>query len=120
MKGIVFKKGSEARKQRMEWGELTWYAGHSLANSEDLTVGQCILNPGQANPLHSHPNCSEVLVVACGRIMHTYQNGDDVEMSAGDTITIPAGVKHRARNIGEDKAVLFISFSSADRQTQGE
>jgi quercetin dioxygenase-like cupin family protein len=120
MKEIVLKKERETTKQPMEWGELTWFAGSNLANSEDMTVGQCILNPGQANPLHSHPNCSEVLVVNQGKIRHTFNNGDEVEMTTGDTITIPAGIRHRAVNTGGDKAVLFISFSSADRRTKGE
>jgi len=104
-----------------EWGQLTWWASAELGNSPDMTVGRCILKPGMANPLHSHPNCSEVLVVMQGRITHTVDAvGNDVEMGPGDTISASPNVLHRARNIGDEEAILFIAFSSADRQTQGE
>ncbi len=58
------------------WGTLTWYA--ELGNSGDMTVGRCVIRPGAANPLHSHPNCSEVLVVMQGRIAHTADRGTTV------------------------------------------
>lgn len=101
------------------WGRLTWYVSGELGNSRTLTVGQAVIRPGQHNPRHYHPNCDEVLRVAQGRILHTM--GDrTVEMSAGDTVSIPTGVRHNARNIGNEDAVLDISFSSADRQVVGE
>jgi len=120
MQNITITKKEQNIRHSMDWGELTWYAGRQLANSDDMTVGRCVLNPGKSNPVHSHPNCAEVLVVQAGRIVHTFNGGDEVEMTAGDTITIPAGVKHNARNIGESDADLFIAFSSADRETRGE
>ncbi len=43
-----------------------------------------------------------------------------VEMTAGDTVSIPTGVRHNARNIGTEDAVLAISFSSAHREVIGE
>lgn len=103
-----------------EWGDLTWYAGAALGNSEELTVGRCRIRPGSANPTHLHPNCSEVLVVMAGRIAHGMGDGTEVELGVGDTISVPAGVPHQARNIGTDEAVLYISFSSAHRQVKGE
>ena len=41
-------------------------------------------------------------------------------MNPGDTISIPAGVIHNATNIGDEEAIMVISFSSADRHTIGE
>lgn len=120
MEQIVLKRSDEAIAQPQPWGELIWHAGRALNNSGEMTVGRCILNPGQANPPHSHPNCSEILVVQEGHIMHTFNNGEDVEMKPGDAITIPAGIKHNARNIGAGRAELIVIFSSADRQTRGE
>jgi quercetin dioxygenase-like cupin family protein len=104
-----------------EWGELTWFANLAQGNSEDMTVGRCIIKPGFTNPLHFHPNCSEVLVVVQGQIMHTCdERGNEVNMEAGDAISIPPNFKHQARNIGDVDAILHISFSAADRQTIGE
>ena len=44
----------------------------------------------------------------------------EYEMRAGDTVTIPEGTLHNARNIGTDDAVMSISYSSPDRISIGE
>jgi quercetin dioxygenase-like cupin family protein len=103
-----------------DWGSLTWYTSAEMGNSEDLTVGKCVLKPGCRNPGHHHPNCSEVLTVMKGRIRHTGPGGEMIEMGVGDTVTIPVGVAHYAVNIGDEDAELFICFSSADRRVVGE
>ena len=102
------------------WGGLTWFANRELGNSTEMTIGRCVLKPGQGNPRHYHPNCSEILVVVQGRIRHTCAEGKEAELGEGDTVTIPPNVWHCATNIGQTEAVLFIAFSSADRQTIGE
>ena len=102
-----------------EWGRLEWFANSEIGNSSELTVGRCIIKPGEKNPMHHHPNCSEVLVVQKGEIRHA-ADGDSFAMKEGDVITIPAGVVHNAENTGNDDAVLMIAFSSADRKTIGE
>jgi oxalate decarboxylase/phosphoglucose isomerase-like protein (cupin superfamily) len=43
-----------------------------------------------------------------------------VEMKAGDTISIPLGLIHQARNIGPGEAEFLITFNTADRQVIGE
>jgi quercetin dioxygenase-like cupin family protein len=43
-----------------------------------------------------------------------------VEMSAGDTVSIPKGVRHNATNIGDEDAKLSISISTAWREVVGE
>ncbi|HVK01940.1 MAG TPA: cupin domain-containing protein [Armatimonadaceae bacterium] len=101
-----------------DWGVLTWFASAALGNSDTMTVGRCVIKPGCGNPLHHHPNCAEVLVLVQGRIAHTVEGGAEVEMGPGDTLTVPARVPHRARNIGSEDAVMFIAFDSAHRQFQ--
>jgi len=101
------------------WGQLTWYVSRELKNSDTMTVGQAIINPGQENPRHYHPNCDEVLHVVKGHILNSM--GDrTVEMFEGDTVTIPAGIHHNAKNLGTEPAILAISYSSADRIAVGE
>jgi quercetin dioxygenase-like cupin family protein len=84
-----------------------------------MTVGQATISPGKFNPPHWHPNCDEILHVVSGHIMHRV--GDkEYEMHAGDTVVIPQGTIHNARNIGNKDAVLMVSFNSADRVAIGE
>lgn len=117
---IQILPSDRAERTPFDWGQLTWFASGSLGNSEEMTVGRCILKPGEGNPRHYHPNCSEILVVLKGRIRHTGPNNEAVEMGEGDTVTIPANCWHNAVNLGEGEAVLLIVFSSAHRETIGE
>ncbi|MBS1800413.1 MAG: ThuA domain-containing protein [Acidobacteria bacterium] len=110
---------AEAVVQPQPWGKLEWLASRELGNSLFMTVGIATINPGKENPVHSHPNCDEILHVVQGHIMNRV--GDkEYEMSAGDTVTIPEGTLHNARNIGKEDAVLSISYNSADRIAIGE
>jgi quercetin dioxygenase-like cupin family protein len=111
---------TEAERVTTDWGSLTWHAGRPQGNSTAMTVGMAVIKPGCGNPLHSHPNCSEVLVVLKGRISHVIEDGVEIEMGEGDTITLPATLPHKASNIGDEDAVLLIAFSSADRQMKLE
>ena len=108
-----------AEVETFDWGQLIWYASRTIGNSEEMTLGKCVIKPGCENPRHYHPNCEEALQVISGQLEHTL--GDEVfEMGPGDTIVIPANLIHNARNIGGDEAVMTIVFSTAHRETVGE
>ena len=70
----------DTRTLPFEWGTLTWFANAEIGNSTELTVGRCILKAGAENPLHLHPNCSEVLVVLEGVIEHAIETEDLIGM----------------------------------------
>ncbi len=110
---------AEAEVQPMDWGHLEWMVSGERGNSATMTVGRCHILPGRENPRHYHPNCDEVLHVLSGVIEHSL--GDEViRMTAGDTISIPTGTMHNARNAGDSEAVFVIAFSSAYREVVGE
>ncbi|MFC7623683.1 cupin domain-containing protein [Microlunatus sp. GCM10028923] len=102
-----------------DWGRLVWMVSGRQGNSTTMTVGRCYLDPGQQNPRHYHPNCDEVLHVLQGRILHSVDDAT-FEMGPGDTVSIPSGKVHNARNLGTEQAIFVISFSDPDRQTVGE
>ena len=114
---IKLLPAAQAVTENFDWGSLTWFAAGALGNGDAGTVGRCAIKPGKNNPPHYHPNCAETLTVSAGHIKHTGNDGVDIEMRVGDTVTIPVGMPHRALNIGTEEAVLSIFFSSADRQT---
>lgn len=115
----VVARHAETEVHEMPWGRLTWFVSGALGNSDTMTVGMAVIRPGQENPLHYHPNCDEVLHVLKGRILQT-AGEKSFEMSAGDTVSIPIGTHHQSRNVGDEDAVLLVSFSSADRKTVNE
>jgi len=120
MDQFALTKDGQAEQVDFDWGRLYWYASGPADSSDHLTVGRCVLKPGMANPKHYHPNCEEVLHVISGRIEHFVDGQGWLPMGEGDTISIAAGVRHYARNVGADEAHLMICFSSRDRQTIGE
>lgn len=120
MSEAQIKRAAETIEEVTPWGRLRWKASKALGNSQTMTVGICEINHGCANPPHSHPNCEEVLHVLQGTIAHAIGDDQEVIMQVGDVISIPPRVRHNARNIGLETAVLAISFSSAERQTVGE
>jgi quercetin dioxygenase-like cupin family protein len=115
----VVTRAADRQVIEQTWGRITWYASGPLGNSATMTVGEAVIRPGQENPRHYHPNCDEILHVMRGRILHS-MGTQQVEMTVGDTVSIPTGVRHNARNIGTEDAVLAISFSSAHREVIGE
>lgn len=117
---IIIVATRDTLSQDFPWGNLTWFASQPQGNQNNITVGRCTLLPGAENPRHLHPNCSEVLVVGEGLIEHTGADGRMHVMQPGDVVSIPPNVVHQARNIGPGRAVLWIAFSSAARETRGE
>jgi quercetin dioxygenase-like cupin family protein len=115
-----FRSKSEADAETVveEWGTLTWLASDALSDSE-VTVGRVVIKPGSSNPRHAHDSCEEVLYLLQGQLTHSI--GDDqVEMRAGDTIIVPAGVMHNAVNHGETDADMIVAYSSGTRDFRKE
>lgn len=110
---------AEAKVDPQVWGRLEWMVAGVMGNSDTLTVGKCFIKVGQENPPHYHPNCDEVLHVVRGHIIHRVDD-DYLEMGPGDTISIPSGKIHNARNTGDDETEFLIVFSTPERQVVGE
>ena len=107
---------SETTAEEFPWGTLNWLMGQAIDPNAKQTFGMAVIQPGQQNPPHYHPNCEEILYVVSGTCEHTY--GDDsYQLKTGDSIRVPAGVIHHAINNGDEPLRAIISFSSGDRQT---
>lgn len=97
------------------WGELNWkITGDSMAGAQ-MTFGTCFIKPGERNPLHSHPNCEELLYVVSGSCEHRLGE-DTVMMGPGDVIRIPQDVRHWARAVGDEPVLALIVFSTGQRR----
>ena len=105
---------SEQTVIKEDWGSLNWLASRKIGNAEGLVLGRVTLKAGKSNPRHRHPKCEEVLYLMEGRIRHSI--GDKTyTLSAGDTITIPAGVFHDAASIGDADADMIVVYSEGVR-----
>ena len=88
----------------------------SIDADAEQTFGMVYINAGEQNPPHYHPNCEEILYVLSGTCEHTYDD-QRFQLGPGDSIRVPAGVKHQAINNGWEPIRAIISFSAGDRQT---
>lgn len=106
----------EVEALKFDWGAIKWLCNSQLQAGSEQTFGIVFIEPGKSNPLHSHPNCEEILYVLSGECDHLL-NDEKVHLKAGDAIRIPTGVKHKAISVGWEPLRAVISFSSADRKT---
>jgi quercetin dioxygenase-like cupin family protein len=107
---------SEENTEHTSWGHLSWLVGAAQMPGAEQTLGVVTINPGKRNPLHSHPNCEELLYVVSGVCDHKL--GDELfHMTPGSVICIPRGVPHWARCTSSEPLVAVVSFSAPDRRT---
>lgn len=100
-----------------DWGKLLWYCNGEICEHAELTLGKCVIDIGSRNSCHIHPNCQEILLVLKGTIRHTLGR-ETVEMSEGDVLIIPPGIRHQAVNLSDKPAELLIVYPTPFRQTE--
>jgi quercetin dioxygenase-like cupin family protein len=97
------------------WGWIRWLMNSQLDPQSEMTLGIVEINAGQANPLHVHPNCEELIYVLSGSCEHRI-GGQTVVLKAGDVLRIPRGVLHAARTSEQGPVRALVAYSSGERQ----
>jgi|SRR5688572_7359370 quercetin dioxygenase-like cupin family protein len=95
---------SEALKRTvLQQGDLSGMPGHQgvLYKAE--------LGPGAAAPKHTHPG-DEFLFIAEGTVIIEPEGQEAVTLKAGDTIRMPMGTAHTARNPDSAAPAVVIAF----------
>jgi len=105
---------SHGRRIDEPWGSLTWLASREIGNADGVTVGRVVIKRGRSNPRHAHNACEEVLYLLAGELDHTI-GGETVRLTAGDTLTVPAGAFHNAASVGSVEADMIVVYSSGTR-----
>ncbi|VVP79633.1 hypothetical protein PS918_02167 [Pseudomonas fluorescens] len=65
--------------------------------------------PGVVSPKHAHPGV-EVAYVIAGTFEYELEGQPNVILKAGESLYIPAGTAHVAKNIGKDKASELATY----------
>ncbi|MDM9648363.1 cupin domain-containing protein [Rhizobium sp. S163] len=65
--------------------------------------------PGVLAGNHSHPG-EEIAYVVKGSVEYALEGRDPVVLHAGQSLFIPSGVKHSARNVGEGSASELATY----------
>ena len=103
--------------ERYGEAHIQWLASAAASGARELMFGLTTIDVGGGSPMHRHPNCEEVLHMLDGEIDQLVEGGRAFRMGAGDTITIPRNLRHRAINVGHTPAVMIVAFSSPCRET---
>jgi quercetin dioxygenase-like cupin family protein len=67
------------------------------------------LDPGVTFPAHSHPG-EEIAYVVEGTLEYQLEGRPPVTLKAGQTLFIPAGAVHSAKNVGNDNAAELATY----------
>jgi uncharacterized RmlC-like cupin family protein len=94
--------------------ETVWFPGGLKIEIHAVSDAFCLLvdHPpaGSSVPRHSHAAESETIHIAEGAYV-VEVDGTETELSAGDTVHVPAGVPHAGRALGEGPVRRVIVFS---------
>ena len=65
--------------------------------------------PGTVAPAHAHPG-EEIAYVLEGTLEYQLDDGAPITLQAGQSLFIPAGAKHSAKNVGSGKASELATY----------
>jgi mannose-6-phosphate isomerase-like protein (cupin superfamily) len=102
------------RLEHFRWGTVDWLASSSLGNSFELSVARMYIEPGMGTAWHHHPHCEEAVVVLKGAI-HCVVDDRLFELQASGSIVIPRASRHSISNVGSERAMLLVSYSTSER-----
>lgn len=105
-----------AEAEHTPWGSLTWLVNDDLIKGSELSFGIVTIKPGQSNPVHTHPNCEEIVYVLSG-VCEQLVGESRVVLNAGEGIVVPREVEHGSVNVGDELLVVLVCCSSAVRET---
>ncbi len=87
---------------------VVWVRGEETGGA--LTMLTDSAPPGWRLPPHSHRNESETIHVTAGRLLMTI-DGESHELGAGDTVHIPAGIRHEGGTLGAEPVERIVVFA---------
>jgi quercetin dioxygenase-like cupin family protein len=93
---------------------IKWLFSGQTSPGAEQTLGYVVIQPGQKNPLHAHPNCEELLYLISGELDHSLEDAM-YRLKPGDSIRVPAGVRHDARCVSDVPAAMVVCYSAAAR-----
>lgn len=79
------------------------------AAGHEVIQARVDIDPGVSSPKHSHPG-EEVAYVLEGTFEYQLEGRAPVTLKAGDSLFIPAGVAHVAKNIGQGNASELATY----------
>lgn len=83
-----------------------------LIASHDLVTRLNCYEPGQATPLHAHPDDDEVIFCVEGRGAITFEAREPVPIAAGSLVSLPAGLVHGIEAAPDSRMVVIYTTNA--------
>lgn len=99
----------------MAWSQESGIKRTDLLQSDLVVSGREVLQvrvdfaPGVAFPAHSHPG-EEIAYVIEGVLEYRLEGKPPVTLKAGESLFIPAGTVHSAKNVGDSNAAELATY----------
>ena len=107
---VVESPGSE--EAQAWWFLDTLVVEHRCAPEMDTVVLEMTLPVGAAPPLHVHDSLDDTWYILEGRMVVTC-GGEVLDVGAGHWVSMPRGVPHTFRVIGESEARILLVHDNA-------
>ncbi|WLG41964.1 cupin domain-containing protein [Pseudomonas rhodesiae] len=79
------------------------------ADQREVIQARVDFEPGVTSPRHAHPGV-EIAYVISGTFEYRLEGQQPVTLTAGDSLFIPAGVAHIARNVGREHGSELATY----------
>ncbi|OXS21318.1 cupin [Pseudomonas fluorescens] len=79
------------------------------ADQREVIQARVDFEPGVTSPRHAHPGV-EIAYVISGTFEYRLEGQQPVTLTAGDSLFIPAGVAHIARNVGRERGSELATY----------
>ena len=106
-----------ATVQSLNINELKRYSREARVNqpllaSKDLVTRMNCYEPGQVTPFHVHPDDDEVIFCVEGRGAITFEGRDDVPLTPGSLVSLPAGLPHGIAAAADSRLVVIYTTNA--------
>ena len=108
---------TKAAVQAININDLKRYSSAARVNqpllaSNDLVTRMNCYEPGQVTPLHIHPDDDEVIFCVEGRGAITFAALEDIPISAGSLVSLPAGLTHGIKAAADSRMVVIYTTNA--------
>src|SRR5262245_49305867 len=116
-KNVEMDMTPKATVQALNINDLKRYSAEARVNqplisSSDLVTRMNCYEPGQVTPMHIHPDDDEVVFCVEGRGAITFEDRDDVPISAGSLVSLPAGLTHGIKAAQDSRMVVIYTTNA--------
>jgi quercetin dioxygenase-like cupin family protein len=92
--------------------DVRWLVTSETVGAKDSVFGLTVFPPGAKHDIHRHPHAEEIEYIVSGSGV-AQVGDDDVEISAGELVYVPANEYHGFHNTSDGETVMVWTYAPA-------